>query len=293
MLSDLLRCPDCHGALAPDGDRVACTSCRAEYLVTDGIADLVGERSVLNESEVETQDRVSTAYENLRYGRSYSRRYHDHTIERLTRLVPPRGVVLDNGCGTGIFLEQRQGLPATRSVGIDISRGMLGHARARLPSDVELVRADACRLPFAADTFDVIFARSLLHHLPDPAAGAAEMARTLKPGGALVVLDTHRTIVSDLPRRLANRGDHFDEDHKNFRVAELTQILGACLRVARIEFIGYVAYPLLGFPDLIDFGRMLPLERLAPLLIALDDRLARLPVVQRLGWGVMLRAEKP
>jgi SAM-dependent methyltransferase/uncharacterized protein YbaR (Trm112 family) len=301
--SDLLRCPDCRSTLAPaeETSRLRCTSCSATYPEVDGIFDLVGSKSQLNASEVETQDRVSDEYENVRYRHAYSRRYHESTLDKLTTMVTPHGVVLDNGCGNGLFLEHLagQGLPISRYVGIDVSMGMLRHARARLDEldsvagvPTELVRADACRLPFADDTFDVIFARSLLHHLPDPAAGAAEMARTLKPGGSVVVLDPNRTFVSDLPRRLARMGEHFDDDHKNFRLSELESILSANLDIEKVEFVGYLAYPLLGFPDLIDFGKVLPLDRLAPLVIRVDDGISRLPLLKRLGWGVMFRAGK-
>lgn len=301
MATDLLCCPDCRQALDPNGaaDARRCGHCGATYPMRDGIVDLVGQKSQLNLSEIDTQDRVSDHYENVRYKHDFSRRYHEHTIESLTGLVRPHGVVLDNGCGNGLFLEHlaQQGLPITRYVGIDISRGMLRHARARLAAHTggvpaELVRADACRLPFPDDSFDVIFARSLLHHLPDPAAGAAEMARTLKPGGSVVVLDPNRTFVSDLPRTLARFGDHFDDDHKNFRLSELKALLGAQLRIEHVEFVGYLAYPLLGFPDLMDFSRYLPLDRLAPWLIDLDDRLAKIPGLRQLAWGVILRADK-
>jgi 2-polyprenyl-3-methyl-5-hydroxy-6-metoxy-1,4-benzoquinol methylase len=66
--------------------------------------------------------------------------------------------------------------------------GMLERAQRRLADcsgEIDLVQADACRLPFADDSFDVVFARGLLHHLPDP--GSTRIARSFRsyPAGWL------------------------------------------------------------------------------------------------------------
>lgn len=288
------RCPDCRALLHFATDRATCPACGAFYPTRAGVLHLIGAKSTLVASEVETQDRVADHYELARYRHGFSRAYHEHTLDQLLALASPRGAVLDDGCGNGFFLEylRRHGAPAERYVGIDVSTGMLAHARRRLGDDAELVRADAGRLPFADATFDVVYARGLLHHLPDPSAGAAEIARVLKPGGVVVTLDPNRSLVSDLPRRLANRTSHFDEGHKNFHVRELDAILAPHLQVERLEFVGYVAYPLLGFPDLLNFGRVLPLDRLGGPLVRLDEALGRVPGLRGFGWGLVARARK-
>jgi ubiquinone/menaquinone biosynthesis C-methylase UbiE/uncharacterized protein YbaR (Trm112 family) len=296
MLLDLTRCPDCHGALSSrDYKELACERCGGAYPIVDGIPQLVGARSAINTSEVATQDYVTDFYENVRYKLPWARAYHEHTLQQMLALAQVRGTVLDNGCGNGVFLERlrRDGPPGTRLVGTDISMGMLDHARRRLAQhgdDIHLVQADACRLPFEEDSFDVVFARGLLHHLPDPGAGAQEMARVLRPGGVALVLDPNRTVISELPRRLARGTSHFDEDHKNFTVRQMRDILTPHLQVDEVHHVGYVAYPLLGFPDITNFGKFLPLGALAPSLMKLDDALARVPGVRRLSWGIVVRA---
>ncbi len=295
-LAPLLRCPDCRGELAFEGHDGRCAACARSYPARDGGIELIGDRSILDTSEIETQDRVSDHYEQARYRHAFSRAYHEKTLDQLLDIVPPRGTVLDDGCGNGVFLDylSDKGFPIERYVGIDISRGMLGHARRRLDGrpSAAVLRADATRLPFADATFDVIYARGLLHHLTEPGAGAAEAARVLKPGGSLVTLDPNRSLISDIPRRLANRTDHFDEGHKNFRAREVVALLSPHLEVKRVEFVGYVAYPLLGFPDLINFGRFLPLDALGPGLVRLDEALARVPALRTLGWGIVAEARR-
>jgi SAM-dependent methyltransferase len=285
-LVDVRRCPDCGGALndATDGASLRCAGCARDYPRRGPWVELIGARSALNLSEIETQDRVSDHYENARYQRPYSRAYHLHTLEELLEAAPPRGRVLDDGCGNGFFLEVlSRRAPDAELHGID----MLELASRRLGPSARLARADACRLPFADASFDVVYARGLLHHLPDPAAGAREAARVLKPGGTLVTLDPHRNVLSDLPRRLANKTSHFDEDHKSFTAKELRELLAQALEVTSIRFTGYVAYPLMGFPDLIDFGKVLPLEWLRPRLLQLDAALSHAPLVSALGWGLI------
>jgi ubiquinone/menaquinone biosynthesis C-methylase UbiE len=296
-------CPDCRGPLeastAAGRSELRCVSCGANYALYAGIPGLIGKKSALNQSEVETQDRVSDDYAGVRYQRAGSVRYHEDTMAQLVELGPPRGAVLDAGCGIGSFLEfLLQRSPAARYVGIDVSRGMLGHAARQLGltdggggAPVQLAQADACRLPFADATFDVVYARGLLHHLPEPSAGIREIRRVLRPGGTALLLDPNKTLISELPRRLANRSDHFDADHKNFRAAELERWVSAELSIVETRFFGYVAYPLLGFPDLIDFER-LGIGRLAGPLISADRLIARVPFLRRLGWGVIIAATR-
>jgi ubiquinone/menaquinone biosynthesis C-methylase UbiE len=289
-LSRILRCPDCHAELIETRGELACTGCGQAFSIADGIPDLLGRTDTVNQDEVATQDHVSDFYEEQRYHKAHSRAFHHQSVADMVRMVRLDGLVLDNGCGNGFLADVcRDIAPAAQLVGIDISHGMLDFARKH---HTRLVRGDSTRLPFADETFDTIFARSLLHHLPDPEAGVREMARVLKPGGELVVLDTHKTVISALPRAIANRGEHFDEDHKNFRTRELTSVLERHLAVDRVEYMGYVAYPLLGFPDLYDFSKFLPMKALARPLLGLDRLLATVPVVRRLGWGIVVKAHR-
>lgn len=95
---------------------------------------------------------------------------------------------------------------------VDVSPEMLAEARERCPPEVELVEADARRLPFPDESFDVVLALDLLPHLPDLGQGLSELARVARPG-AQVVVDTtnsvplwvfaYPTYVEWRPKRLA------------------------------------------------------------------------------------------
>lgn len=291
VLRAIIRCPDCRASLEDQPGGLRCDACRRDFPIDHGIPDLIGSTEQVNLGELATQDQVSEFYEEARYQRPYSREFHRRSLLQMCDLVKLEGRVLDAGCGNGFFFEvARPQLPgAAELVGLDLSNEMLAKARRH---HGRLVRGDAARLPFADGVFDTVLARSLLHHLPDPELGAREMARVLRPGGELVVLDTHKTVLSTIPRALANRGEHFDEDHKNFRTREITELLARHLKVEDVQYMGYVAYPLLGFPDLIDFGRFLPMRVISAPLIQIDQMLARLPGLRRLGWGIFVKARR-
>lgn len=94
--------------------------------------------------------------------------------------------VLDVGCGTGRsqrIYRQRSSLYA----GIDLSLSALRQARRRF--DGSWLQADACRLPFRAESFDVVAFSSVLHHIGDRRAALGEAARVLRPGGWAFAFD--------------------------------------------------------------------------------------------------------
>ncbi|WP_329258030.1 class I SAM-dependent methyltransferase [Actinoallomurus sp. NBC_01490] len=102
--------------------------------------------------------------------------------------LPPGTAVLDVPCGGGVAF---RGVPrdaGLRYVAADLSRLMLGRARAearRRGLDAAFAGVSADRLPFADGSFDRCHTYNGLHCLPDPAGALAEMARVLRPGGVL------------------------------------------------------------------------------------------------------------
>ena len=123
------------------------------------------------------------------YDKGRDRGYHKLIDDQAAAIVERVGVggdLLEVGCGTGLIMNRVQSF--AKSVrGIDISPGMLEHARKR---GLDVQEGSATELPFEDESFDVVYSFKVLAHVPDIDRALAEMARVTRPGGH-VVFDTY------------------------------------------------------------------------------------------------------
>ena len=106
--------------------------------------------------------------------------------------------VLDVGTGTAkipiLILRRNRHFEV---IAVDAARGMLEVARRNVEAAgfgdrVTLVHMDAKALPFPDRSFDAVLCNSVIHHVPEPSAAFAEIARVVRPGGAVLVRDLFR-----------------------------------------------------------------------------------------------------
>jgi phosphoethanolamine N-methyltransferase len=103
--------------------------------------------------------------------------------------------VLDLGCGSGgimLFIARR--FAPARIVGFDVEQPVIDAARRRaeaagLTGQVDFAHASPGRLPFADGSFDLVFSKDAMVHIPDKEAIFAEIFRVLKPGCTFAASD--------------------------------------------------------------------------------------------------------
>lgn len=122
--------------------------------------------------------------------------------------------LLDVGCGTGELVR----LAADRSdnggtlVGLDIEPLMIEQANTKVAKhriNATFAEASIDSIPYPDHTFDVVVSSLMFHHLTEAqqAAGLAEIARVLAPGGTLLIADINsgrRSLVSSMPGHGSN-----------------------------------------------------------------------------------------
>jgi demethylmenaquinone methyltransferase/2-methoxy-6-polyprenyl-1,4-benzoquinol methylase len=101
----------------------------------------------------------------------------------------PHDTVLDVACGTGAVALELVRRYGCRVVAVDQSPEMLAIARARAGDGIELRQARAEALPFEDASFDGLTFTYLLRYVDDPGATMRELARVVRPGGNIAMLE--------------------------------------------------------------------------------------------------------
>lgn len=114
--------------------------------------------------------------------------------EKIAQLAEPLAsdVGLDLACGPGTFT-MALAKKTKRVFGFDLTPALLDRARRRVldegAGNVALVCGDATALPFGSGSIDVAVCGYSLHHMTEPRLALKELARVLRPGGRLAVVD--------------------------------------------------------------------------------------------------------
>ena len=155
--------------------------------------------------DVRAFDQRAASYEAGMLGQLH-RDISGRVAELALSLRPAPRRVLDVGAGTGYLLGLLAGrLPeAGELAGVDPAPAMVAVARDRAADErLRFTEGTAERLPFASGRFDLVVSTTSFDHWADQAAGLAECARVLAPGGQLVLADQFSLLL--LPTLLAGR----------------------------------------------------------------------------------------
>lgn len=229
--------------------------------------------------ELEVQNNSAKYYEEKRYvGLGFA--YHSYIINRMAYWgALLKGKILDAGCGTGILPR----LYETKDIfGIDMSYEMLKYYPTSQKANMS-----AEDLIFENEHFNTIFCRSLLHHLPNPEKALSEFRRVIKRGGRVLIWETNKSFIAQIIRRLTQHGGRFSEYHTAFN--NLPSLVSKYFEVEKVVYCGFLAYPLFGFPDIVDWKLS---QGVLGALIKIDEFLEKIPFIRRLSFAVMIYAKK-
>jgi demethylmenaquinone methyltransferase/2-methoxy-6-polyprenyl-1,4-benzoquinol methylase len=126
------------------------------------------------------------------------RRWRRLVAERLRPALGAGTHTLDVACGTGDLALTLSEAGQTHVTGLDFCRPMLEVAArkaAQRKRGIPFVEADALRLPFAAETFDVVTIAFGLRNLASVEGGLRELFRVLRPGGSVAILEFSHPVV--------------------------------------------------------------------------------------------------
>jgi SAM-dependent methyltransferase len=120
--------------------------------------------------------------------------FWDFFAARVAPHVAARPVILDLGCGPGLFLRDLgERYPAARLYGYDVTPAMVAYARDLVCTgakpQVALLDAATQPLPFGPGAVDLVSMSSVLHVIEEPLPALAEIRRVLAPGGIFLLND--------------------------------------------------------------------------------------------------------
>jgi len=200
-----------------------------------------------------------------------ARRYFDSCEwQAISQFLRGRtGSALDVGAGRGIasYALARDGFTVTALepdpsaiVGAAAIRSLAAEAGLL----IDVVEEFSERLPFANDTFDVVFARAVLHHTRDLDSACREMYRVLRPGGIFIAAREH--VIS----KEADLGQFFDQHPLHHLYGGecaflLDRYIGALSDAGfvSVEVLSPLASPINLFPHTIDSLRNAVIDRLS------------------------------
>ncbi|MBF6135232.1 methyltransferase domain-containing protein [Nocardia otitidiscaviarum] len=121
------------------------------------------------------------------------RRLREWTRAALGIAAGDRTLDIGSGTGSEVLAMARQAGPGGAAVGVDPNPGMLAEARARAAAAgiaAEFVEGSGYALPFPDDSFDAVRCERVFQHLDHPERATAEIARVLRPGGRVALVDS-------------------------------------------------------------------------------------------------------
>jgi len=161
--------------------------------------------------EWKTKNKTMRHYDHLApfYDAQYSEEQEAKIEAALNNTKPSQSqLILDLGCGTGLLF-QHIAKSTKLVVGIDISSKILQEAKKRIKQlpNAAVIRADADHTPFQNQTFDQVFAITLLQNMPNPLKTLREIKRVARPQSTIIVTGLEKKFTQESFVNLINKAE--------------------------------------------------------------------------------------
>lgn len=184
MVKDLTHyiCVNCTGKLRQEIEKLVCVECSKEVPYVGGIPRFAKKKYVANFG-FEWNIHRNTQFDKGK--REESKRHFEVRFEgHLNKFKNAK--VLDVGVGVGRYADISKKLGA-KVIGVDLSSSVDIAKKNLNAEDHQIVQADLFELPFAENTFDIIYSFGVIHHTPNPRLALSRLVRLLKPGGIICI----------------------------------------------------------------------------------------------------------
>ena len=162
----------------------------------------------------------------------FQRIWHVNKLNVVIRFISGKSkTILDVGCASGWFISRISNkFPKAKCYGIDIYDRGIKYAKKTYPK-IEFMVADAHKIPYKKNTFDLVVCTEVLEHLDDPKSAILEIKRVLKKGGMSVIeLDSGNILFSIawyLWRKFG--GKVWNDSHlHSFNIKKLEKMIKSC-----------------------------------------------------------------
>jgi SAM-dependent methyltransferase/uncharacterized protein YbaR (Trm112 family) len=203
-LVDILVCPQCHKALKLDVDvkdkdsgeivegSLKCKSCGSRFPIASGIPRMVEgfgyQKAISRSFGFQWRSRGKRLFEGKTlYGGSVGQEVSQFLNRLGLHTDDLKGKrVLDAGCGSGRLVRALSAYGCD-VVGVDLTDLEWAYATNREFPNTHIVQGDIFQLPFAQETFDIVWSEGVIHHTPDPKKAFRCLGQVLKPSGMCYV----------------------------------------------------------------------------------------------------------
>lgn len=189
---DLLNCPVCKSEIQKHGMELVCNK-KHKFKIKNGVPVMAKLNDYLENEAKAWEDEWENGVS------KDGLIVYKKTMEVFRRLglweesgkaagfIPTKkeSIVLDLGCGNGLSTSNIKGKFV---VGLDLSEVQMIRAKKKF-KNTNYVVGDASNIPFKSNSFDVVVAINLLHHIPNSRKVIDEVWRILKPGGRFLTVD--------------------------------------------------------------------------------------------------------